>query len=381
MEQACSQQLKHDIIDEIVDRLKPVKWRIPDDFLEYSHFMRCVNSLDWNSSPGYPYMKQFPDNRALFQVVNGTPNFNVCDLMYKKVMDQINNKEADYIRVFIKQEPHTWKKIVQNRYRLIMSVSVVDQLIDQMLFKDLNELMIENHLRIQPKPGWTPLLGGWKIVPKLNVVSTDKSCWDWTMQEWVVEILYQIREKLCLNVTEQWRELAIWRYKKLFSEAQFILSNGLVLQQRFNGMQKSGCVNTIADNSIAQMILDARICLEQGLAPKLMWTMGDDVLQVRQPKEYFDRLGQLCILKQVEPFAEFAGMRFNMDRVEPCYHAKHCYNLLHLNPENDQSVAESYSYLYFNSKYRKLMDTIIQELGEKPPNYKLEEVVNGILIY
>lgn len=377
--QPCSMKLKNDIMKIMRERLKHFRVQIPSDFLTYNHFKRVVEGLDWNSSPGYPYIRNYTTNRQMFGVVDGIPSEDQMRHYYKMVMDKIENRKSDYIRVFVKPEPHTWKKIVQHRYRLIMSVSVLDQIIDAMLCKEFNEGLMMKYYDYPPKAGWTPLLGGWRYVPQKNVTATDKSCWDWTVMQWLIELILELRIDLTTNANEQWKELLAWRYRALYREAEFIFSNGLVMRQNFVGMMKSGCFNTIIDNSLMQMLLDSRIIAELDLPLLLLWVMGDDVLQETQPKEYFDRLSQLCLLKQAEPFAEFAGMRFKGTKVEPCYHGKHCYNLLHLDPRNGQAIAESYAYLYRRSKYRGIMEQILRELGVSPTDKQLDEVVDGII--
>jgi len=376
--------LKDSVMHVLLERFGKLRFDLPEDFMQKSHCERVIrNRLDWNSSPGYPYMRYATTNRDFFKVVDGVPSQQMIDYCWSLVEERLENKDSDYIRVFIKPEPHTWKKMKQHRYRLIMSVSVIDQIIDHMLFATMNDLMVDNYVSIPTKVGWSQFLGGWKLVPTSGVVSTDKSCWDWTVQPWLIEVLLDLRINLCYGRSkDRFAELAAWRYSQLYREAVFIFSNGRVLKQTFSGMQKSGSVLTISDNSIAQVILDARIneefrMKEQPVEYGILWSMGDDVLQKKPTQKYIDRLSQLCILKQVEPFAEFAGMRFKNNKIEPCYHAKHCFNLRHLDPENDEAVAQSYSYLYYRSNYKSQMDKILLHLGPPPSDWSLRLVYDG----
>nr|QUS52864.1 hypothetical protein 2 [Hypera postica associated sobemovirus 3] len=329
---------KYMILYRVLQELESIAYRIPDDFLTYEHFKRVVMNLDWTSSPGYPYVTQgYTNNAQLFRVIDGEPDELVVRAMYQACMLQIQEQKSNYIRVFIKPEPHSFKKIANGRYRLIAGVSVLDSLIDAMLFGEMNDKMMENWMNIAPKIGWTLLYGGWKAVPQINVQAADKTAWDWTVQPWMIDSLKFVRKYLCQNPTKQWLDLVDFRYKQLFEEAEFIFSNGAVLKQRFKGMMKSGCFNTISDNSIAQLILHVRVCDELDLSLGILWSMGDDTLQTKQPVEYFDRLANHCILKQVEPRAEFAGMLFRGCKVEPSYTNKHAYKLLHMD-ENFRQV-------------------------------------------
>lgn len=141
---------------------KEAAWEIPSDFLTYEHYARVVRSLDWNSSPGYPYMMRSPNNRTLFGVNDaGEPAESELRYYYEIVKRRIEEKSiADPIRLFIKPEPHKEKKLVEGRYRLISSVSVVDQIIDHMLFGEMNQKMIQKWHSIPNKAGWSPVNGG-----------------------------------------------------------------------------------------------------------------------------------------------------------------------------------------------------------------------------
>lgn len=352
--------LKTQVRWRMLDRLRPFANSLPDDFLSYNHFVRVVSDLNWNSSPGWPYMQQgFPTNREFFDVNDGIPSEESCRAIYSIVMEHIEKRYSDPIRVFVKPEPHKPKKVKQEMWRLISSVSVIDQIIDHMLFGSMNAKVVSDWISTSVKIGWTPLMRGWTMVPIANMVSTDKSAWDWTVCSWLIEEIIWLRKQLCLNSNPLWEELVDFRYQELFARPKFIFSNGLVLQQKFKGFMKSGCVNTIVDNSIFQMILDARVCKELQLDEKIMWVMGDDVLQERQPVAYFQRLAELCKLKQVSTSVEFAGMRFLPGGiVNPCYTAKHAFNLLHIDSDYLDDLAMSYSILYHRGENKVLLDKL-----------------------
>lgn len=343
-------------------------WSIPDDFLERSHFERIVKTrLDWTSSPGYPYMRTAPTNGDLFRVKNGVVDSGMLDFYWEVVKQQISERRSDPIRLFVKAEPIKLKKIELGRYRLISSVSVIDQIIDHMLFSEMNQAMIDDWLYVPPKIGWAPVNGGWRLMPKGGWMALDKTAWDWTVQPWLLQVVLDLRHKLCRNPTSRWWDLAQWRYVQLFASPIFITSGGMMLKQRHPGIMKSGCVNTIADNSIMQVILHLRVSLEMDVTPGKIYTMGDDTLQEDVPRldEYMERMSRYSIVKQVVHNTEFAGNRFRGRVVEPLYRGKHAFTLLHLNPKYITELADSYTLLYHRSKFLPIIEDLFTRMGVK----------------
>nr|UGO57493.1 MAG: hypothetical protein 2 [Riboviria sp.] len=360
---------------------KEANWTIPEDFMSKGHFERVVYDLDWTSSPGYPYCLTHPTNAAFFQVKNGIPNPSAVDYLWGLVQLRLEQRDADPIRLFIKPEPHKVKKLEEQRFRLISSISIVDQVIDQMIFGACNDAYLDNYPNIPSKAGWTQLKGGWKWVPNTGMACADKSSWDWTVPMWLLEMELNLRERLCLtkgNLLLQYRELAEWRYSKLFVEPMFVTSGGLFLNQKFPGVLKSGCINTIHANSVMQVMLHLLVCVRLGLPFSWLWAMGDDTMQEKPEKseQYFKELEKYCILKQVEYKSEFAGHEFKDGRVEPSYFGKHCFSLLHADERYSNEMADSYSLLYHRSQKRDIIRTIVAQLAdEKIPSLDVLDLI------
>lgn len=364
------------VLHEVTNSLVAVRWKIPEDFLTYDHYLRVVMALDWTSSPGFPYLFNGSNNRQFFRLnEEGVPCPERLNYMWGLISLRLKERTADEIRIFIKPEPTSHKKLAIKRYRLISAVSVADQIIDHMLFDPLNKNLIEKNHLTPIKIGWTPLLGGWKQVPRGELVATDKSCFDWTVVGWMLQDEFEIRKRLCDNLTEQWVELAQWRYQKLFHEARFITSNGTILQQKFVGVMKSGCVNTISSNSIIQLIIHYRVAVELGMNIPFIWAMGDDVIQQDMDPEYFHRLDRYCILKEKTSHVEFAGFRFKGIRADPLYYGKHAFAILHQNERYIEDTADAYALLYHRSGRRAEIRKILLELK---PDLVSEEYLDMI---
>ncbi|APG75923.1 hypothetical protein 2 [Hubei sobemo-like virus 27] len=359
-----------------VAKHEAARWDIPDDFLEETHFLRAVEEVDYKSSPGYPYMVRNPSNSDFFGVVDGVANparlkeiWEIVQIRLHKLL--LGEDDCDYIRLFIKAEPIKEKKLRDHKYRLISSVSVIDQIIDHMLFDPMNHRLYDNWHMVPSKVGWSPYKGGWRIFPTQPLLAIDKSSWDWTVCGWLIEQIVQFRIMLCNNINDSWIKLATQRYKCLFLNPLFLTSGGLVLKQKEAGVMKSGCVNTIADNSIMQLLLHLRVSLERGGdVDGLFYTMGDDTVQ-DEPNDlddYLSRLNQFSIVKQATNRTEFAGMHFNYSQVEPMYGGKHAFNLLHLDPENEEQVCSSYMLLYHRSKFRGWFESLFEAMNIPVPH-------------
>lgn len=358
-------------------RWGPAKWRIPDDFLERTHYDRVVSQLDWTSSPGYPWLLQHTTNSSLFAVKDGKPSEAASSAVWQVVSMRLRDRECDPIRLFIKPEPHKTKKLENRAYRLISSVSVVDQIIDGLLFGEMNEAVTANHLEVPGKVGWTPYVGGWKIMPMFGNVSLDKSAWDWSVNSWIIQEVLELRRELCQNLTPQWEELASWRYQQLYEKPLFVTSGGLLLVQKQPGVIKSGCFNTIVDNSIAQDLLHVRVCVENDFEIGDLMSMGDDTTQREFPqrREYEEKLSQFCHLKSSVLATEFAGHRFVMGGVEPLYKGKHAYNILHMDPRYGEETAASYALLYHRSVHRDYIRGVLTRMGYALPSLRTLDVI------
>lgn len=345
------------IVSETVKLCSDAASFLPDDFMTKEHYLRVVADLEWTSSPGFPYMYDYPTNASFFEVKEGIPSFQRVEYVWTLVSRRLIERDSDPIRLFIKPEPHSKKKLEQKRYRLISSVSVVDQIIDHMLFGEQNYNFMETNHYTPVRVGWGWMKGGWRSVSKTGMMACDKSGWDWTVKPWLVALERKVRERLILNCSEEWKTLVDFRYRELFEKNEFVTSGGVVFRVKDPGLMKSGCVNTIVSNSIMQVLLHVRVCLELKHRITNLWVMGDDTLQMEMANsaEYVERLSRYCILKQVEYASEFAGFRWQDGNIEPLYRGKHAFNILHVSAKDKEVFALSYNLLYWRSKFLPLI--------------------------
>lgn len=271
-----------------------------------------------------------------------------------------NRIESDPIKVFIKQEPHKLSKLEEQRYRLIHGVSLVDCMIDRVLFGAMMRTASSplNVLRTPCVVGWNPTRGGWRaLVSKFTEggFSIDRSAWDFTVQEWLVEMWQDFIIDMHPNAPSWWVTMVKHRFTALFYMARFKFSDGVEVQQELPGIMKSGCLLTLLLNSVAQSIVHSVVMKRLGRDPleNTPWCAGDDTIM--HPCSYADsyhaELSRLCIVKEAEitqGYTEFIGFLFNSSGFIPAYWKKHLYQLRHLDQGIESEAIVSYQYLWYN---------------------------------
>lgn len=193
---------------------------------------------------------------------------------------------ADNIKVFVKPEPHKVAKLREGRLRLISGVSMVDTMIDRILFGWLAHKAMTTVSKTPCRVGWTPLMSGWRELRKRfigkPILCLDKSAWDWTVQPWLIDVLFLFVNELAESPGHWWRCAAANRFNALFVSAKYEFGDGTIVQQEGKGIMKSGCYLTLLLNSVSQVALHVAASLRLGVDPTLNvpQAMGDDTIQV-----------------------------------------------------------------------------------------------------
>lgn len=257
-------------------------------------------------------------------------------------------------------EPHKPEKLEQKRYRLISILSLVDQMVDRILFRPWQRVEIDNVMDHAGKTGWSPLpVGFYDVLTTFpaGVLATDCSAFDWTFPGWLVTLIPQIRLDQGCGHSPQFELAVKRRIAEVMGERCVIrLPDGSRYRQTRPGVMKSGWLLTISFNSTAQELLTllAWSRAYSGPCPKL-WSMGDDVLMAwpenLEPDRLVEELKRAGILaKFAEKKLEFAGFGMGRDGgtpyVEPLYPNKHKYLLAHVQQEQLEEVVTSYGLIY-----------------------------------
>lgn len=243
----------------------------------------------------------------------------------------------DDIKLFIKDEPLSDKKKAQNRERLIFCLSLEDQIVDHMLFDETVLSEVASASVTNSKVGWSPIPTGFLLFYHTfsldDVVSVDKSAWDWTMPAYIPYCYFKQR-------FSHWSPLGqaiAWRRFNQVIGTSCVLRcpDGRRLRQTGYGIMKSGWLLTIGMNSAAQVYQHYLAQIRSGSPPRRLWSCGDDVIMEKSTKEYYVQLSLTgCILKHVKTDAEFMGMSFEPGHVlQPIYPDRHAFSMAYADVE------------------------------------------------
>lgn len=218
--------------------------------------------------------------------------------MSKTASQLVREGFCDPIRLFVKQEPHSKKKLDEHRYRLISSVSIADQIIERMLFGPQNQLEIASWSTIPSKPGM-----GLSLRTQADLLWSDLKCkhsmtaaceadisgFDWSVQEWELWADLSCRVMLCVDMHDKLRNLMVNRFR-CFMLSCFQLSDGSLYEQVQPGLMKSGSYCTSSSNSRIRCLMGKLIG-----APWII-AMGDDSVEgyVPNAREKYEALGHTC---------------------------------------------------------------------------------------
>ena len=321
-----------------------------DNFLQ--DFKQAILSLEMDAGIGVPYIaygkpthRGWVEDKKLLPIL-ARLTFNRLQKMLEVRYVDLSPAElvreglCDPIRVFVKGEPHKQSKLDEGRYRLIMSVSLVDQLVARVLFQNQNKREIALWRVVPSKPGFglstdeqvaefmqilsaqaglTPseLITEWRA----HMIATDCSGFDWSVSDWLLEDDMEVRNRLTLDLNEITRRLrAAWLH--CISNSVLCLSDGTLLAQRVPGVQKSGSYNTSSSNSRIRVMAAYHCGADWAMA------MGDDALE--SACSNLERYKSLGFKVEESSKLEFCSHIFEReDLAIPVNKAKMLYKLIH----------------------------------------------------
>lgn len=348
-------------MDKMVQTFACIKVKISDDFLSFEKFEDVLYSLNFDATPGYPLCRQYTTNKQLFEWDGLDYNHEVARRVYGELMQWLENPVRFPFRVFVKYEPLKPDKLEQGRYRLIFGAPLYLQLLDHLLYDDMNKSEMKNLWKLPTKLGWHPFWGNAEMAMQYiqEPRSLDKSMFDWTYASWMVELETQFRHEMAV-APQSWHDLVDFSMDYAFNQTHIVLSSGDVFELQGRGLMKSGLVNTISSNSHAQCMLQNLASMQCGHEHKYI-TIGDDVLMEKPCDHFFEYLGQYTKIKAVEESAEFAG--FDLGSKCPVYWSKHLTQLVYQDPQFLAQTLESYQQLYaFHEEKFNFITKILNEV-------------------
>lgn len=334
------------VVEETLQMFR--KWQFIHDSDFDSWFERwfrvALSEIEMTSTPGSCIMSSYGATNGEALGWNGI-RFDPSRIRLLKAAvrvrfaDLLQGKpSADDIQLFVKQEVHKKSKVAEGRYRLISSVSLVDQMVDRILFGPIQKNMLKTVGETPCMAGWSPLMGGYRLMNGrfTKPFAVDRRAWDWTVPPWIVDAWERILIRLCVLPFPGWEGLVRTRFKALFDRAIFRTRDGFRVRGPGRCVMKSGCYLTILLNSIAQTLMHVAASRRLGWNPRanVPWSMGDDTIQ-EEPEDiqaYLDALEMLGQkIKEWNRNNDFAGFKYDGEIVEPLYWDKHCY-MMHIAP-------------------------------------------------
>jgi len=283
------------------------------------------------SSPGFPFFFQHSNNA---QVLKNVPMRNLINIVQTRLqlladanvegMDAITavgKGLVDPVRLFVKQEPHSDKKRKAKRWRLIHSVSLIDQIVERIMFSDWQNFCIRNHHDLPMQSGIGDTDYEWEVLTRFimrmeNPVDSDAKGWDFSVDGEDYEWLLAFRD-FAIHFVDPRMRLAMINYIRLRKKAIFVLSNGVMLEQEFDGIFNSGCYMTSSGNS------EMRAGMAYQLSGRPPRTMGDDCVEdspksVEEMTRWYLERGKVMEMHEVQDTYEFCSHRveFSSGEVE-----------------------------------------------------------------
>jgi hypothetical protein len=269
----------------------------------------------------------------------------------------------DAIRVFVKNEPHKESKLLDARQRLIFSVSIIDNIICELLSGNQNKKEIENWDTIPPQCGFG--LNDDQILTFLNSIKTefldekfyddDISGWDFSVDKDNYDFDLFRRRLLNNGDGTSWWKIISAHYYCMQRKVVTIDDGRCFAQTYHNGIMGSGWKNTSSANS-SMRVGDAWLCrwkLEGNLkslnGKAGCKTHGVDILEkyIASPDDIVDTYrGFGKAIKQVNVVHrndfEFCSTRFVNGIAYPLNEDKQLFNLLNFKPQSELEMQQRY---------------------------------------
>lgn len=331
----------------------------------------CVRDVNMQGSPGHCSLNTLgTSNRT---VLGFDLDGNIDPVRYALVRETVlrrynrvvsgvgNEMLCDPIKLFIKLEPIKTSKVLDNRYRLISSVSLIDQIVDRILFLSVAEKFKDSRLKTGCLVGYNPMKGGYIFFnsmfhpDRLNLM-IDKTAFDWTVKPWMIRMAVKVLKLLNPLADDWWFNAVEQRFSSLFGNPEFIFSDGTKVIQPIQGVMKSGCYLTIVLNSILQLAIHRLSSIRSDVFDEMdfILVVGDDTIQYdfSESDAYVEAMKTTGVLPKVtrSKVPHFAGFTYYPDGFLPEYRAKHAFFLSHIDDsdvEKLEATLRSYLLLYY----------------------------------
>lgn len=349
----------------------------------------CNEALDLavnpDANPGYPFSIYGLDSRSCMErarerlisaAVDRLTRLASSDAIRQfGAAELVRLQLVDPVRLFQKNEPHKRSKIASSRFRLISNVSLVDQLIDRILYGSQNEKEILNYTSHPSKPGMglhdegiQKLLQGIQeaknTIPGFQLADADFSAWDWSVAGWEIMLDAEVRIRLYGLCDDDPVSRAIRNRHWCVANAVFVDSEGVMYAQKIPGIMKSGWYNTSSTNS--RIVTNIAKSSNFDILP---WnnSMGDDLLMqhVDNFAVHAARYGHIVKMYnkvETDDF-EFCSHRFVNGTAYPLNVGKMIYKLLTNKTKSELERMALFEQFLFNIRHREDFSEIAYGVG------------------
>lgn len=390
------QELKR-VLQEVIGSYPKTKAPLVDaDFTKdilVEKFRAILQEVNRDSSPGFPLVNLPAHSNLVVLSDPGVSQF-VCECAAERLLRLVefgpSSSVADFkigltdpIRLFVKNEPHSKKKIKEGRFRLISSVSFVDSLIERLLFGRQNKAEIENWQLCPSVPGFgftdeaIKKLQQWVFAQDGCSYDSDMSGWDWSVQEWELRADAERRAQL-MDASPLMRK-AVFARMRCLSTGLLATTDGKVYELSCAGVMKSGSYCTSSTNSFIRRLASALV------GARSSRSMGDDCVEnYSQPVSFeaaqhaYALLGhKLKSWSSVKDTFEFCSVRFSRNGWEPLNWAKSLFRFLHQNPPSLERWIMWREQFLFEMRTSPLLPRLrVATLLSCPDSTKLTEIEN-----
>jgi hypothetical protein len=253
-----------------------------------------MKSVKMDASPGYPFVGIGKTNEEVLEKASEDVICAVLqrmDLLCKvstmmsltglTAEELVQLNYCDPVKLFVKSEPHSLKKIQQKRWRLIMSVSLVDQIVERLLSTTQNkaEIAVWEELPSACGSGLSDysIAKIWELYGSRHAAETDISGWDWSVPGWLMDMEAEARIRLIENQNHPgFQDFSNAMRARTYCETLcvFVLSDtGELVAQRIRGKRCSGSFNTSSGNSRMRFMLAILVGASWAVC------MGDDAVE------------------------------------------------------------------------------------------------------
>lgn len=250
---------------------------------------------------------------------------------------------VDAIRIFLKREPHKYSKryddndneLELKRWRIISSCSLIDELVDRIMFTLQNKAEIRSWHETPSMPGvgFSDDVSADTFFYKVlfpqagkDFLLLDFSGWDWGLKQDMLDADADVRSNRCGG-----RDLGTFRKRALtIGYSVFVLDDGTYYEQCVRGIMKSGWLNTSSSNSrdraLITLLSVALAAEKRGEDPLpylrnfFIIAMGDDSVEEKHVEPWSEFMDQL-LAWGLRPDPKFTGEPVDIRHIEFCSHS------------------------------------------------------------